>query len=283
MRVAFQGERGAYGEEALRRHFGADADPVPCPTFPAVEAALLAGAADRGVIPVENLLVGSVTPGHDLLSRGRLHALGEVVVPVRHCLLGRPGVGLAGIRRVLSHPVALAQCESFLARHPRLVAIAAHDTAGAAREVAEGGSTADAAIASRAAGALYGLEVVAADVGDRPDNHTRFLVVAPNGAAPPAEPAEGAANVSLLMATLPHRPGALAALLSPLARAGLNLATLTARPAGAAGAYHFLLEVQGDASEAPLRTVLEALPPGAGLVRVLGRWRRDAGAAATRP
>jgi prephenate dehydratase len=178
LRVAFQGDRGAYGEEAIAALWGAHAEPWPVRTFADVVALVERGAADAGVLPVENSVVGTVHEGvRALASGGHLSVLGVTTVPVRHCLLGVAGASLADVRRVESHPVALAQCRAFLARHPHIAACEAFDTAGAAREVARVGDVRRAAIAGRAAAARYGLTVLASDVADAADNRTRFVAV----------------------------------------------------------------------------------------------------------
>lgn len=177
LRVAFQGEPGAFSEEAVREYFGTEAVPVPCREFRHVGEAVRAGETEYALLPIENTLVGAVVGSYDVLAGGELEVIGEVIRPIRHFLLGVPGAVLAGVRRVLSHPVALAQCTHFLAAHPEIEAVAVHDTAGAAREVAERGDPTIAAIAPRGAADRYGLEPIAGDLQDRSDNQTRFLAL----------------------------------------------------------------------------------------------------------
>lgn len=183
-RVAFQGERGAFGEEAIALRWGAAAEPVPRPTFEAVVGAVARGDATFGVLPLENSIAGPVRAATDALAAAavgtpsRLAVVDEIHLAVRQCVLGFPGAALAALATVESHPVALAQCGAFLRRHPALRVIAVEDTAGAARAVAAAGDVRRAAIAARSAAARYGLAVLAADVQDRADNVTRFVVVA---------------------------------------------------------------------------------------------------------
>lgn len=180
VRIAFQGEPGAYGEDAIRAFWGADAIPVPCATFSAALESVRAGTADGAVIPVENRIVGPIAAALDALdaSSDGLR-LGETTdVAVQHALLGVPGATLDSIRVVTSHPVALAQCQRFLTTLG--ARIEAHeDTAGSARAVQERGDPAIAAIASVGAAARYGLRVLARSIQDEPDNWTRFLRVEP--------------------------------------------------------------------------------------------------------
>lgn len=183
-RVAFQGERGAFGEEAIALRWGSAAKPLPQPTFDAVVRAVARGDAAFGVLPLENSIAGRVRTAADALAAAaagpgpRLSVVDEIHLAVRQCVLGFPGTALAAIATVESHPVALAQCGEFLRRHPALRAVAVEDTAGAARAVAAAGDVRRAAIAGRSAATRYGLAVLAADVQDRADNVTRFAVVA---------------------------------------------------------------------------------------------------------
>lgn len=178
MRVAFQGGPGAFSEAAARCALGDAIETVPCRTFLEVAVAVRSGAVERGVLPLSNRIAGPVMESRAVLGDGGLEVLEEVELPIEPCLLVLPGAGLDGVRRVISHPVALAQCGRFLAAHPALVPAPFWDTAGAAHEVAKRGDPALAAIAGRVAADRYGLDVAAAGVGDRPDNATRFAIVA---------------------------------------------------------------------------------------------------------
>jgi len=177
LRVAFQGAEGAYSEGAVHRWFGPEALGVPHRTFLEVTSAVEAGTVEFGVLPIENSISGAVPGSRDLLTAAALDVLGEVVVPIHHLLLGVRGSSLDRIRRVHSHPVALAQCGRFLAVHPELRPVAAYDTAGAAAEVARLGDASVAAIAGQRAADRLGLVVLAAGLEDRPDNATRFAII----------------------------------------------------------------------------------------------------------
>jgi prephenate dehydratase len=182
IRVAFQGELGAYGDQAILQRWKGAATPVPSASFEHVAADVAWGLADFGVIPVWNTVVGEIVDGCSAVQTGRrppyhLNVIGDAYVVVRHLLLGLKDATLSDIERVSSHPAALAQCGRFLASHRRMQAVPMYDTAGAARDLALGGSRSDAAIAGRIAAKRYGLSVLATDIQDVPDNVTHFLVL----------------------------------------------------------------------------------------------------------
>lgn len=176
IRVAFQGEPGAYSELAIREWYGDDALLVPCPTFRAALQAVQRNAADAAVLPIENVIVGDIEGALEAIDT---HAVGldlgdTIDVPVEHCLLAVRGVSLGDLRTVRSHPAALAQCAEWLRRHG-LAAEEAEDTAGSARQLAASGETTVGAIASALAAERYGLVILARDIADRPGNRTRFV------------------------------------------------------------------------------------------------------------
>lgn len=178
MRVAFQGDRGAYAELAIGDIWRHPVEPIPMPTFAAVGRAVITGDADAGVIPIENSIIGRVEAGWQVVaSNPVLRVVRETLVPVQHCLLAPRGATIADLRSASSHPVALAQCSRFFELNPHIKVSKSFDTAGAAREVAERGDVSRAAIASRGAGERYGLVVLAEGIQDTRDNYTRFLAV----------------------------------------------------------------------------------------------------------
>lgn len=178
MKVAFQGDRGAYAESAIAQIWRHPVEPIPVPTFTAAVRAVEHGEADACVIPIENSIVGRIEAGWQALAiHSHLRPVAEALVPVRHCLLAPKGATLEGLRSASSHPVALAQCSRFFEQHTWIKPGKSFDTAGAAREIAEQGDLSRGAIASRAAADRYGLAVLEEGVQDTRDNHTRFVAV----------------------------------------------------------------------------------------------------------
>lgn len=270
MRVGFQGEPGAFSEEALLA-LVPEAVPVPHRTFRDVVRAVESGADDAGLLPVENTLAGGVAAAFDALQSGDVRVVREVIIPIRHFLMAVPGADREAIREVRSHPVALAQCERFFSEHPRVTAVAVHDTAGAAREVAQLGDPGVAALAPRRAAERYGLAILAGDLQDRDDNQTRFLLVH-QGSAPrePIQTAPGGLKTAVLVET-ENRPGALHALLGVFAARQLDLTFVESRPTGTPWTYRFILEFRHGSEDEARVCLEEARTPGR-TVRVLGTY-----------
>jgi prephenate dehydratase len=266
-RVAFQGARGAFSEEAAVMLLGKRLTLVPRPTFESLFAAVGEGAADFALAPVENTLAGTVQRTYDLLLDSPLHIVGEVVIPIRHYLVGCPGSTFETIRTVESHPVALAQCERFFAARPDLRRLAAEDTAGSVADVVRRGDPTRAAIAGRLAAETYGGLILREHLEDHRENYTRFVLLAPA----PAE-TDGADKLSLVV-KLAHRPGALYHALEPFARRGLDLLKIESRPVrGEPWQYHFYLDLRaapGDAATVDALAELRARTTG---VRQLGHY-----------
>ena len=273
-RVGFQGEPGAFSEEAVTALYGKAVEAVPLREFADVGEAVERGEVDAAVLPVENSIAGSVGPVYDLLATLPLRVVGETIRPIRHCLLGLRDATLDGVRRALSHPVALAQCNIFLRGRPDVEAIAVYDTAGAARHVAEDGDPAVAAIASRLAAERYGLEILAPDIQDRDDNQTRFFAVVRDDAdsgLPPVSAVPGAEAKTAVLFETANRPGALLAVLQAFADHGVNLTKLESRPGPEPWTYRFILEAMSDdpAAEA---AALDRAAEAALSLRLLGRF-----------
>ena len=249
MRVGFQGELGAFSEEAVYE-LVPEADPVPCKSFDAVVRSVEQGTVDAGVLPVENTLAGTVAAAYDALAAGATRVVSEVAIPIRHCLLGVPGASLQSLHEVRSHPVALSQCRGFFTSHPGVLEQAVYDTAGAAKAVASAGVPTVAAIASRGAGVRYGLDVLLAELQDRDDNQTRFFLLTPEGVGDasigersPAGQAAGRLPLKTAwVAEVPNRPGSLHALLGVFLDRGLDLTHVVSRPAESPWTYRFILE-----------------------------------------
>ena len=177
MRIAYQGEPGAYSEAAAFL-FAPDAEAVACRSFDDVFAAVAEGRVARGIVPMENSIGGSIHRNYDLLVEHELPIVGEVELPVDHCLLARPGTHLEDVKVVYSHPQALAQCERYLERKSGVEIVAVYDTAGGAKMVAEGDRADAAAVASRRAAEVFGLAILEEAIQDYAANITRFVVIA---------------------------------------------------------------------------------------------------------
>src|SRR2546421_6352379 len=269
-RIAFQGEPGAYPEEAPLL-LEPRAESQPPREFRDVAQAVVDGRADFGLLPIENSLVGSIATNFDLIAESGLAIVGEVVSAVHHCLLGVPGAGRAALRRVLSHPVALAQCARFLRELSGVEIVAFYDTAGAAAEVARLHDASLGAVAGALAAHRYGLEVVAERIEDEPHNQTRFLLVARDAAPPPPD----VATKTTLRLKLPHRPGTLARALAPFAEAGLNHTELETRPdRSTPWEYLFYLDVEARADEPAMRAARAALAVQGAVITLLGEYPR---------
>jgi prephenate dehydratase len=224
-KVAIQGEPGSYSEETALRALGADAVIVPMRTLEDVFASLARGEVDGAVIPVENSWAGTVVGALELLAEYPFPVLGEWELPVHHCLLALPGERIETVHTVYSHPQALAQCRRFLASLPARQE-PWYDTAGSARHIASQKLSGVAAVASRHAASLYGLDVLAENIEDAQDNITRFYFL---GVAPKVTRTHGGGRTVFVFGT-PDEPGALVRCLLPFARAGINLAKLESRP-----------------------------------------------------
>ena len=267
-RVVYQGEPGAYSEEAAAGFFGPGVAAKGLPWFEDAFLALKNGEADYAVLPIENSSTGSIRQVYDLLAQYAYHIVGEWQVRVEHCLMALPGVRLEEIRTVYSHEQGLMQCEKFLDAHPGWQRIPTLDTAGSAKQVAGAGERTAAAICSRRSAEIYGLEILAEKVNYNDKNQTRFVVVSPY-----MEHRPGANKVSAVF-RLPHQSGSLHEILTIFSVQGLNLLKLESRPIPGRGwEYLFFLEFSGDLSAPGMDGVLHELSQLAGDMRVLGNFR----------
>jgi len=267
MKVAYQGEPGAYSERAVISLFP-DAEPLACGTVRLVFSRVTSGEAAFGVVPLENSQAGSVNETYDLLLNTRLlRIVGEVIVRVDHALLGKPGARLEEIRRAYSHWQALAQCEEFLSSL-RIEPVPVHDTAGAARIVADSGTNEDAAIASVEAGAHFGLTVLAERIQTEKENFTKFAAI--GTAAADLGPQD---KTSLVMAVL-DEPGSLLGALQPFASRGINLHKIESRPRrGKAFEYVMYVDVMVAGDAPALEEALSEVADHTSMLRVLGSYR----------
>jgi prephenate dehydratase len=270
MRVAFQGEPGAFSEAAAIQLLGDAITTVPRPTFDAAFAAIAERAADAVLAPVENSLAGSVVRVFDLLVQGRLAIVAETILPIEMQLIAAPGASLTDIRSVASHPMALAQCERFFATHPQWKRVPAEDTAGSVREMLARGDKSSAAIAGRSAAKHYKGVILAEDIQDNAENFTRFVLLLPENKAAAWVSAD-ARKVSLAM-RLAHRPGALLASLEPFAKHAVNLLKIESRPIhGRPWEYQFFVDVEAS-DVARLDQALSEARSATSELRVLGRY-----------
>jgi prephenate dehydratase len=269
--IAFQGERGAFGDEAARSYFKdhseARPEPVPYRSFADVFRAVAAGEVEYGLVPVENSQAGSINEVYDLLRQHDLFVVGEISHPVNHCLLCLPGQQLADIKRVISHPQALAQSDVYL-RELGVEVVATYDTAGSAKMVREENLQGVAAVAGVGAAELYELEILARGIQTIKDNYTRFIVLARE----PAPRREGAAKTMLVMATA-HQPGSLHKCLSVLAANNINLLKLESRPSRQRiWEYVFYLDFEGHRDDPIVRGALADLAGHTIFCKVLGSF-----------
>jgi prephenate dehydratase/chorismate mutase len=270
--VAFQGEHGAFGEVAARRLVPGGAY-IPCMEFADVFKGVQSAELDLGVVPVENSLEGAVTQVNHLLADTGLNVIGEIHIPIQHCLLAAQERVLDQIRVVYSHPQTLAQCQDFLARYqmePRPF----YDSAGAAKMLARENPRSAAAIASALCAELYDLEIVHTEVEDTPANSTRFILLG-------REPFAGRGDKTMIIFTAAHQAGQLYKLLRLFAEAGINLTRIASMPVRAnTGHYSFFLDFEGSLDDSGVAAVLDELKRIALAVKCLGSFpaeKRSAG------
>ena len=266
-RVAFQGEPGAFSEEAAVKLLGEEITLVPRPTFESLFAAVEDKSADYILAPIENSLAGFVHACFDLLLDSNLNIIGEVIIPISHYLIGCAGSSFDTITAVESHPVALDQCRRFLAANPQIERIAAEDTAGSVARIVARGDRARAAIAGRRAAEKYGGVILRAHLEDSSENYTRFLLLSPEQDFP-----KDADKLSIVI-ELPHQPGALHSALEPFARRGLDLLKIEGRPVkGRPWEYCFYLDVRGSSADSEVIDTLSELRRGRVETRILGAY-----------
>jgi len=276
-RVAFQGERGAFSEEAALKLLGGDIVLVPRGSFEATFSAIRDRSADYVLAPMENSLAGSVHRSFDLLVESGLHIIGEVVIPIVHNLIGLPSSSRAALVSVESHPVALAQCEQFFIAHPHLKRIVTEDTAGSVRDLMRAGDLRRAAIASARAAELYGAVILQAHLEDDRENYTRFFLLASS-----SEVSEDADKISLVF-QLPHSPGALQQALAPFAQRNINLMKIESRPVhGKPWQYRFYIDLQASARDPQTVDALAQLAKFAVELKLLGSYKSAETSAASR-
>jgi prephenate dehydratase len=265
-RIAFQGVAGAFSEQAALQ-FAPEGEAQGYPTFEQAFAAALKGECTHACLPVENSLAGSINQTYDLLTDSVLHVVGEQVVRVHHNLLVRPGTRLEEVRRVYSHPQGLQQCQSYIRKHG-FEAVTEFDTAGAAKLLSENGGEGKAAIASKRAAEVYGLDVLAENIEDLAFNYTRFFVLA----ADAAPMVEGPHKTSLVLATR-HRPGDLVECLLEFHEREINMTKLESRPRrDKPWSYLFYVDIEGHIEQPHVAAALTGLMRKAAFVKYLGSY-----------
>lgn len=265
-KVAFQGVAGAYSEEAVRDYFGSAVDPLPCRTFEDMFVAVEAGRAEYAMLPVENAVAGSVTGAYELLMQRDLRINAEVILRVHHMLMAIPGVDREEIRRVRSHPQALAQCQRYLDRYG-LEPEATFDTAGSARDLAANPEPDVAVIASGLAAELYGLQIVDRGVEDFPFNYTRFFLMGL------ADPPRAQRSKTSIVFTTRHSPGALYKAMGEFANRGINLTKIESRPRqNEPWRYMFYVDFEGHCQDLPAEAALMGLLRHTSFVKLLGSY-----------
>jgi len=270
--VAYAGEPGAFAEDAVLAAFG-NVERVAVGSFRAVFETVGSGGATAGVVPIENVIHGTVRENYDLLLEFPLVIRGEVVVPVDLCLAALPGQRIDDIERVYSHIQALGQAEAFLRSRPWQL-LSTYNTAGAGKAIAESREEHAAAVLSPRAAKLFGLTVLADGIGDLPDNRTRFVVLGQaNDEDPPIISAGSAPRRTTLVVAVRNEPGTLLAVLRKIADHGLNMRKLESRPSRErAWEYVFWIDLDGDLADPSMTAAIEGLRSVTTMTRVLGSY-----------
>jgi prephenate dehydratase len=267
--IAFQGEPGAYSEAAVLEHFGPNTSTLPCESFDDVFSAVEDGQANCGLIAIENSLAGSIHNNYDLLLKHKLWITGEHFLRVHHCLIANPGVSMSEIRKVISHPQALAQCSGYLRSH-QLPAEVFYDTAGSVKHLKETGERDIAGIASRRAADVYNMQILEEGIEDNQANFTRFLVISRE----PQEPGENAKTT--IVFTLKNQPGSLYKALSVFALRDIDLTKIESRPlVGRPWEYLFYIDLVGSVGQPSVTHAIANLEEYAKSLRILGSYTRQ--------
>lgn len=270
--VAFQGETGAYSEQAALTALGENISLLPQPSFKDVFESLITGLVERAVIPIENSTAGSIHENYDLLLHYETSIIAEQYLRISHNLLTLPETQIGDIKRVISHPQALGQCSDFLSNMQHVTVEAAHDTAGSARLIAEKRLTDTAAIASAGAAEEYDLKIIRKGIENNHHNHTRFLVLS----SKLRETVEQADKTSIVFSTR-DIPGALFKSMAAFSLRDINLLKIESRPlVDKPFHYYFYLDFEGSREDEPVRRALHHLEETTGFLQILGSYKRGA-------
>jgi len=267
MRVAFQGEPGAFSEDAVIT-FSPDAETIPYKSWGDVFEVVFQGSADFGVVPVENSQAGSINETYDLLLSYPLNIYREINVKIAHCLIALPGATIDDIKVVYSHPQAIAQCQEFL-NELKVEVIAGYNTAGSAKKVKEEGIKAHAAIASSRAAQIYGLEILASDIQTNPNNFTKFFVLSKK------QPERAEKNKTSLVFSTRNIPGALYKIMGAFATRNINLTKLESRPSkDKPWEYVFYVDFEGHVEDGICKDALSEMNDKTNFMKILGSYPR---------
>ena len=273
IKVAYQGERGAYSESAAISFFKFPIELTPCRELPQVFESVEKGETQYGVVPVENSLEGSINQTYDLFLESSLKVCGEIILRVSHCLIANPETELKSIRLVYSHPQALAQCRNYLERLGCPL-IPAFDTAGSVKMLKDERIADAAAVASERAAEIYGMKILAKGIEDYPNNYTRFFVLSMEDSQP-----SGNDKTSIIFSTK-HVPGALFNALKEFATRNINLTKIESRPTKLKPwEYNFYLDFEGHRTEKKCKEALATLEKASAFVKVLGSYPKAPGLA----
>jgi len=266
MATAFQGEIGAYSEEAAFHFFGSSLQVKPCESVDDVFRAVEKGAVQFGIIPIENSLEGSISRSYDLLLDSSLRVCGETELRVVHCLISSPETRLDLIKRIYSHPQALGQCQAFL-KHLDCELIPTYDTAGSVKMIKEKGITDGAAIASARAAEIYGMQIIAREIEDNPNNFTRFFILSKQDSPPTGN------DKTSIVFSVKHKPGALHEFLRELSSRNINLTKIESRPTRQKPwEYNFYLDLEGHREDKGTKEALDRFDRTSLFTKVLGSY-----------
>lgn len=269
-KVSFQGERGAYSEDAAYKFFGEEIEVVPCETFSDLFDRVREGQADFGITPVENSTAGTVVQAYDLLLESDLHVIGEAKLRIVHCLISFPDTTLGDIKKIYAHPQAYAQCLTFCRQFPSWKYIPTYDTAGSVKIIQEENLRDAAAIASSRAAEIYAMKVLRQGIESHPNNVTRFFIISREA----SNTSNSENNKSSLVFATRHHAGALYECLGEFARRGINLTKLESRPRpNRPWEYVFYLDFEGNLDDEVCVQAVAGLLKRAAFVKILGSYR----------
>jgi prephenate dehydratase len=269
-KVAFQGERGAYSELAVIQFFP-NSTPIPARSFQEVIETLLSGLSDYAVVPIENSIEGSVNEVYDLLLQSHLFVIGETYQRIHHCLIAIKGTDRGSLKEVYSHPQALAQCRHYL-NEKKLDPVPVYDTAGAVKMIKLGQNKSAAAIGSKRAAEIYGMEILDVGIEDSKNNFTRFYILSRD----PTDTKPSGNDGTSIIFSVKHAPGSLVNILSEFARREINLTKIESRPTKKTPwEYNFFTDFEGHVLDARIRDVLRVIEPKTAFVKILGSYKKE--------